>query len=104
MAINIEWGAFDNEHVILPRTPYDVTIDTDSPRPGEQTFEKMIAGLYLGEQFRLILVELHEKEGVRIFEGQDIASLLKPYTMDSSFLSDIEEYARSHHQYLGEWL
>lgn len=48
MAINCEYGAFDNGHHILPRTKYDKTIDGESPKPGEQAFEKMSAGLYLG--------------------------------------------------------
>ena len=91
IAINCEYGAFDNEHVVLPRTPYDIVIDRDSPRPGQQAFEKMIAGLYLGEIFRLVLVDLHEKEHCKIFEGQDIGKLRKAYTLDSSFLSMIEE-------------
>jgi len=91
MAINCEWGAFDNEHKVLPRTPYDVIIDHDSPRPGQQTFEKMIAGLYLGEIFRLIMVDLHDNHDVRLFEGQDISALRRAYTLDSSFLSAIEE-------------
>lgn len=90
IAINCEWGAFDNEHKILPRTPYDIVIDKDSPRPGQQAFEKMIAGLYLGELFRLVLVDLHEQPHVNIFEGQDISALKKPYSLDASFLSDIE--------------
>lgn len=88
IAINCEWGAFDNEHKILPRTPYDIIIDKDSPRPGQQAFEKMIAGLYLGELFRLVLVDLHDKG--KIFEGQDVSTLKKPYSLDASFLSDIE--------------
>ena len=91
IAINCEYGAFDNEHVVLPITPYDVIIDRDSPRPGQQAFEKMVAGLYLGELFRLTLVDLHEKETVKIFAGQDISKLRKAYTLDSSFLSLIEE-------------
>jgi len=91
MAINCEWGAFDNEHQVLPRTPYDITIDNDSPRPNQQAFEKMIAGLYLGELFRLIMVDLHDNHETRIFEGQDISKLRKPYSLDSSFLSAIEE-------------
>ena len=89
MAINCEWGAFDNEHKVLPRTPYDILIDQESPRPGQQAFEKMIAGLYLGEIFRRVLVDLHDNK--HIFEGQDIDKLRKPYTLDSSFLSQIEE-------------
>jgi hexokinase len=91
MAINCEWGAFDNEHVVLPLTPYDTLIDKRSPRPGQQAFEKMIAGLYLGEIFRLVLVDLHENKEVHIFEGQDIKKLSKPYSLDASFLAQIEE-------------
>ncbi|KAI9730640.1 MAG: hexokinase A [Claussenomyces sp. TS43310] len=91
MAINCEWGAFDNEHKILPRTTYDIIIDKESPRPGQQAFEKMIAGLYLGELFRLVLVDLHDNKEVHIFADQDIAKLRKAYTLDSSFLSLIEE-------------
>lgn len=91
MAINCEWGAFDNEHKILPRTPYDIMIDNDSPRPGQQAFEKMIAGLYLGEIFRLVLVDLHDNKHIHIFENQNIEKLRKAYTLDASFLSLIEE-------------
>lgn len=91
MAINCEWGAFDNEHKVLPLTPYDIIIDKESPRPGQQAFEKMIAGLYLGELFRLVLVDLHENKEVHIFEGQNIDKLRKAYTLDSSFLSLVEE-------------
>ncbi|KAH8891909.1 hypothetical protein GQ53DRAFT_864735 [Thozetella sp. PMI_491] len=91
MAINCEWGAFDNEHKVLPRTPYDIIIDKDSPRPGQQAFEKMIAGLYLGEIFRLTLVDLHDNHEVHIFSGQDISKLRRAYTLDSSFLSLIED-------------
>jgi hexokinase len=90
MAINCEWGAFDNEHQVLPRTKFDKIVDRDSPRPGQQAFEKLIAGLYLGEIFRLALVDLYDNK--HIFEGQDISRLRKAYTLDSSFLSAIEEY------------
>lgn len=91
MGINCEWGAFDNEHVVLPRTPYDIIIDKESPRPNQQAFEKMIAGLYLGEIFRLVLVDLHDNKSVHIFADQDIKKLRKPYTLDASFLSAVEE-------------
>ena len=91
IAINCEYGAFDNEHVVLPLTKYDKIIDRDSPRPGQQAFEKMIAGLYLGEVFRLVLLDLHEKESCTIFPNQDLSQLQKPYSLDASFLSLIEE-------------
>jgi hexokinase len=89
MAINCEWGAFDNEHVILPRTLYDIWIDESSPRPSQQAFEKMIAGYYLGEILRLVLLDLHG-EGF-VFERQNVDKLRKPYSLDTSFLSEIEE-------------
>lgn len=91
MAINCEWGAFDNEHKVLPRTPYDVIIDKESPRPGQQSFEKMVAGLYLGELFRLVLLDLHKGHECTMFEGQDVSKLNKPYSLDAGFLAAIEE-------------
>jgi hexokinase len=81
-------GAFDNEHLVLPRTNYDIFIDRDSPRPGQQAFEKMIAGYYLGEVFRLVLVDLHA-QGI-IFEGKSLDKLKIPYSIDSSTLAEIE--------------
>lgn len=91
IAINCEYGAFDNEHAMLPRTPFDIIIDEDSPRPGQQAFEKMIAGLYLGELFRLVLVDLHDNKNCNFLKGQDISALRKAYSLDASFLSHIEE-------------
>ncbi|EXJ60574.1 hexokinase [Cladophialophora yegresii CBS 114405] len=111
MAINCEYGAFDNSHTVLPRTRYDELIDEQSPRPGEQTFEKMSAGLYLGELFRQILLELLAK-GV-IFQDWSKSdssdsdankqnqtgtqsqkdALSTPYAIDTEFLSTVENDA-----------
>ncbi|KAM0492589.1 hypothetical protein ACHAP8_009766 [Fusarium lateritium] len=91
MAINCEWGAFDNEHAVLPLTSYDIAIDNDSPRKGQQAFEKMVAGLYLGELFRRIILEIHQRDPQSFLEGQSIEKLQDTYCLDSSFLSAIEE-------------
>jgi len=48
----------------------------------------MSAGLYLGEIFRLVLVDLYEK-GV-MFQNQTISKLKKAYVLDTAFLSSIE--------------
>ncbi|KAK4701678.1 hexokinase, partial [Phenoliferia sp. Uapishka_3] len=89
MAINCEWGAFDSTtHEHLPRTAYDIIIDETSNKPGEQAFEKMIAGLYLGEIFRLVMCEMID-EGV-LFLGQETYKVEKPYGFDTAFLSLIE--------------
>ncbi|KAL2809277.1 hexokinase-domain-containing protein [Aspergillus granulosus] len=91
IAINCEYGAFDNEHIVLPLTKYDHIIDRDSPRPGQQAFEKMTAGLYLGEIFRLALVDLLDSRPGLIFQNQDTTKLRTPYLLDSSFPAAIEE-------------
>lgn len=90
MAINCEYGSFDNEHYVLPRTKYDVIIDKESPRPGEQSFEKMISGYYLGEVLRLILVEWADEKKL-LFKNQDLSKLHQPFIMDTSFPARIEE-------------
>jgi hexokinase len=88
MAINCEYGAFDNSHQVLPRTKYDIHIDDESPKPGEQAFEKMSAGLYLGEIYRLVVLELYDRN--IIFTGQNASKLRSPYILDTGFLSTIE--------------
>jgi hexokinase len=88
MAINCEYGAFDNSHQVLPRTKYDIQIDDESPKPGEQAFEKMSAGLYLGEIYRLVVLELYDRD--LIFTGQVASKLRSPYILDTGFLSTIE--------------
>lgn len=89
VAINCEYGAFDNARRVLPLTKYDEAIDADSPRPGEQAFEKLSAGLYLGEIFRLVLVDLATRN--LVFRDHDISKLREGYTLDTGFLSAIEE-------------
>lgn len=83
-AISFDSGT--NEY--LPRTKYDITIDETSNKPGEQAFEKMIAGLYLGEVFRLVMMEMIE-EGI-LFVGQNCYKLEKPFSFDTAFVSLIE--------------
>ncbi|SCU95615.1 LADA_0G16534g1_1 [Lachancea dasiensis] len=89
MAINCEYGSFDNELITLPRTKYDILVDKQSPRPGQQSFEKMTSGYYLGELLRLALVDL-AGQGL-IFSGQDLSKLEKPYVMDTAYPARIEE-------------
>lgn len=88
IAINTEYGAFDNEHKVLPLTRFDDEIDRASPRPGQQTYEKMVAGLYLGGLLRLVLVELNEAG--KLFKGQDTSRLRSPGSTDSEFLTTVE--------------
>ncbi|KAG6836185.1 hypothetical protein H0H93_010555 [Arthromyces matolae] len=85
----IEQGAFDSfEHEHLPRTKYDIIVDESSNKPGEQAFEKLISGRYLGEIMRLVICELID-EGV-LFLGQNTYKLESPYVFETAFLSLME--------------
>ncbi|KAG7818254.1 hypothetical protein KL928_003255 [Ogataea angusta] len=93
MLINCEYGSFDNAHKVLPRTKFDIRIDDESPRPGQQAFEKMTSGYYLGELLRLIMLDTYKK-GL-IFKSytessEQIKYLETPYFLDTSFLSIAE--------------
>lgn len=89
MAINCEYGAFDNAHRVLPLTRFGSQIDAESPPPGEKAFEKLSAGLYLGEIFRLVLVELADQK--LVYDKQDLSKLRESYSIDTAFLSRVEE-------------
>lgn len=92
MAINCEYGAFDNSRTVLPVTKYDSTIDEDSPRPGEQAFEKLSAGLYLGEIYRLILLDLNSnKILLKNHNLKDNKKFSEPYCIDTALLSSLED-------------
>ncbi|XP_027358112.1 hexokinase-1-like [Abrus precatorius] len=59
MVINMEWGNFRSSH--LPLTEYDQALDAESLNPGEQIFEKIISGMYLGDIVRRVLLKLAEE-------------------------------------------
>ncbi|KAK7294267.1 hypothetical protein RJT34_17154 [Clitoria ternatea] len=59
MVINMEWGNFRSSH--LPLTEYDYALDSESLNPGEQIFEKIISGMYLGEIIRRVLCKMAEE-------------------------------------------
>lgn len=91
MLVNCEYGSFDNAHKVLPRTPYDVYIDTNSPRPGQQTYEKMSAGYYLGELIRLVLLEQYEKGNMFKNISKETLELFQTHHyLDASFASFLE--------------
>lgn len=96
VAVNCEYGAFDNGHQVLPRAKFDLEIDETSARPGQQTYEKMVAGMYLGELLRLILLHLHESVG--LFGNADIKRLRYSGTIDSSSLSKMEADGTETHR------
>ncbi|MCR5663720.1 MAG: hypothetical protein K6G17_02455 [Oscillospiraceae bacterium] len=102
--INMESGLYDG----LPRGDFDCALDAESHNPGLKFFEKMTAGVYLGELARLMLEKAYEEgllstetmEGVRR-AGHFDAALLDAWALgeheegicscaeDAAFISDI---------------
>ncbi|VEU23378.1 DEKNAAC104449 [Brettanomyces naardenensis] len=93
MLINCEYGSFDNGHKVLPRTKFDIEIDDESPRPGQQAFEKMTSGYYLGELMRKAMLEGYDEGHLFIDLAKDsegAKNLHTAYILDTSFLSTLE--------------
>ncbi|KAL8170740.1 hypothetical protein V2J09_022544 [Rumex salicifolius] len=82
MVINMEWGGFNTPQ--LPLTEYDKALDSKSLNPGEQSFEKLISGMYLGE-----IVRMAEDAA---FFGRTVPTKLKiPFILSTKVMSDIHE-------------
>ncbi|KAK1702682.1 hypothetical protein CaCOL14_004625 [Colletotrichum acutatum] len=90
MALNTEWGGFDNKLEVLPSTRFDRDLDRDSVNPDDQHFEKRISGMYLGELLRRILINLSQP-GHSLFDFEVLGDspLYTPDSIDSSLLSAV---------------
>jgi len=93
MIINTEWGAFDNERVVLQVTPYDNKCDRESINPRKQAFEKMVSGMYIGEVVRNVLLHLIDHN--MLFNGHSSTILNTHYGLDTALMSAIEEHPTS---------
>lgn len=83
MVINMEWGNFKSSH--LPLTEYDHALDVESLNPGEQVFEKLISGMYLGEILRRVLLKMAEEAA---FFGDEVPPKLKtPFVLRTPDMS-----------------
>ncbi|CCO07367.1 hexokinase [Desulforamulus hydrothermalis] len=81
MIINMEAGNFKQ----FALTAYDRLLDSNSRRPGTQLLEKAVAGRYLGEICRLILLDMVE-QGL-LFRGSIPALVRQQQTIDTSELA-----------------
>jgi hexokinase len=98
MVINTEWGAFDEEHSVIPFSKYDMILDRKSKNAGKQIYEKMIGGMYLGEVVRITSVELMQSGD--LFANVKAGSLFdEPYKFETAYMSRIE---RDHSQDLSD--
>lgn len=69
---------------------YDIQLDHESKNPGNQLYEKMLSGMYLGEVARLIIKKL-VSQGV-LFAGVAANCIDKPYAFLTEYMSEIERF------------
>ncbi|KAJ8248261.1 hypothetical protein GJAV_G00240120 [Gymnothorax javanicus] len=90
MCISTEWGAFGDDGTLHDFiTDFDREIDAASSNPGQQLFEKMISGLYMGELVRIILLRM-TKQGL-LFEGRASEALRTKGKFQTRHVALIEE-------------
>ncbi|PSS01925.1 Hexokinase-1 like [Actinidia chinensis var. chinensis] len=100
MVINMEWGNFRSSH--LPLTEYDQAMDVESLNPGEQIFEKLISGMYLGEILRRVLCRMAEEAA---FFGDTIPPKLKiPFILRTPDMSAMHHDTSSDLRVVGSKL
>ncbi|KYN11139.1 PREDICTED: hexokinase-2-like isoform X1 [Trachymyrmex cornetzi] len=89
--IDIEWGAFgDNGVLDFIKTDFDRENDANSLIVNSFTFEKYIAGKYLGEVVRVILAKLTKER--LLFVGDSTSdSLLTSGNLTTDLVSHIEQ-------------
>nr|POE59761.1 hexokinase-9 [Quercus suber] len=77
MVISIEWGNFNSIHFAL--TEFQSRLDAESSNPGSQIFEKLIAGTYLGEVVRRVLLKMAQETA--LFGDSVPSKLNTPYIL-----------------------
>lgn len=100
MVINMEWGNFRSSH--LPLTEYDQALDDESLNPGEQIFEKIISGMYLGDIVRRVLCKMAEEAA---FFGDTVPPKLKiPFILRTPDMSAMHHDTSSDLRVVGKKL
>ena len=91
--INTESGNFS----AAPKTAYDQSLDQQSDNPGEQQFEKMLSGKYLGELFRKVVLDLSQRGLLGILNNPPApARWNQPYSVSGKDLALILNEQDSH--------
>ncbi|TKY67802.1 Hexokinase-3 protein [Spatholobus suberectus] len=86
MVVNMEWGNFWSSH--LPRTSYDIDLDSESPNPNDQGFEKMVSGMYLGDIARRIILRMLLESDMF---GPTSAKLSMPFILRTPMMAAMHE-------------
>lgn len=86
-AINTEWGCYGSN--LLPRVKEDLELDAASgPQQGRMLIEKLMSGLYMGENARRILLSFARHAS--LFNGHVPEKLSQPNSFSTADLCDVE--------------
>ncbi|MBZ3885695.1 Glucokinase [Sciurus carolinensis] len=89
MCVNTEWGAFgDSGELDEFLLEYDRMVDESSANPGQQLYEKLIGGKYMGELVRLVLLKLVDEN--LLFHGEASEQLRTRGAFETRFVSQVE--------------
>ncbi|XP_059253576.1 hexokinase-4 [Mustela nigripes] len=89
MCVNTEWGAFgDSGELDEFLLEYDRVVDENSLNPGQQLYEKLIGGKYMGELVRLVLLKLVDEN--LLFRGEASEQLRTRGAFETRFVSQVE--------------
>lgn len=92
VVVNTELSLISNP--IFPRTQYDAFLNANHERPYFQSFEYMVAGMYMGELTRLVLLKAVNSGAILSKEIRRSSGGLvyTPYAVRSDDLSDLTKY------------
>lgn len=99
MVVNIEAGNFS----LAAGNPYDRFLDSSSLDPGKQLFEKMVSGKYMGELFRLLLLDLVDKKLLPAMHSAE-ASISRPFVAGAEILNWLSVDGPAERVYIDNWL
>ncbi|KAI4383462.1 hypothetical protein MLD38_009296 [Melastoma candidum] len=96
--ISTNWGSFRSSH--LPMTDYDKELDFEDP--DSKVFEKLVAGTYLGEVVRRVLLKMAREAA--LFGDYVPLELKTPYILRSYDVADMHQDATEDREVVGEKL
>lgn len=99
MIVNTEAGNF----ALLNQNRYDQLLDCQSLDPGRQRLEKMVSGKYMGELFRLVVLDLVEG-GLLAASFNDAVPMKQAYAISAEVLNWLSTDSGRQHQELRNWL
>ncbi|KAL7255927.1 hypothetical protein ACSBR1_009958 [Camellia fascicularis] len=100
VVINMQWGSFSSSH--LPLTEFDSSLDAESSNPGNQIFEKLISGMYLGEIVRRVLLKMAQETA--LFGDTVPPKLATPYSLRSPDVAAMHQDTSEDHEVVNEKL